>query len=161
MSGVFNSMKKEYRRGFTLLELLVTATLIAVLTVIGIVSYSSVNKRSRDVKRRSDLEQLRSALEMFRSDQTQYPGHTSYPTIQDATFNDASILGPAIVANNYIPSIPTDPDGKSTYYYEPTSSNNVNNGYCVCAMLEITPSSAGTCTSVTLPANCNYGLKNP
>lgn len=161
MSEAFNSMKKEYTRGFTLLELLVTATLIAVLTVIGIVSYSSVNKRSRDVKRRSDLEQLRSALEMFRSDKTQYPGNASYPSIQDATFNDASTLGSSIVANNYIPSIPTDPDGKSSYYYEPSSSNNIYNGYCVCAMLEIIPSNAGTCTSVTLPGQCNYGLKNP
>ena len=60
------------RNGFSLIELMVSTTVIAILTVIGVVSYSSVNKRSRDVKRKSDIEQIRSALEMYRSDYGYY-----------------------------------------------------------------------------------------
>ena len=61
------------RRGFTLIEVLVAVTIIAILTSIGVVSYSSVNKRSRDAKRKGDVEQLRSALEMYRADNSYYP----------------------------------------------------------------------------------------
>jgi general secretion pathway protein G len=111
--------------------------------MIGVVSYSSVNKRSRDVKRKSDLEQIRSALEMYRSDQGQYPS----PSLD------------ALVSSSYMPAIPTDPNTNS-YYYQPIQNGTVYNAYCVCAKLETSTSTQSTCT-VTLPANCNYGLKNP
>jgi general secretion pathway protein G len=133
--------KQHGRHGFTLLELLVTATIIAVLTMIGVVSYSSVNKRSRDVKRKSDLEQIRSALEMYRSDQAEYP------------------LTLDVLVTTYIPAIPTDPNTNS-YYYQPIQNGAVYNAYCVCAKLETATSTQSTCT-ITLPESCNYGLKNP
>lgn len=164
---------KSTNRGFTLLELLVTATLIAVLTIIGIVSYASVNKRSRDAKRRSDLEQMRSALEMYRSDNSQYPGGSG-SGITDGQFNDANTLSTSLVSSKYMPSIPKDPaatngsNAPSLYYYWPSSTTingtTVYNGYCVCATFENVPKDApGTCGApYNLPnAQCNYGLKNP
>ncbi len=94
-------MNVLHKKGFSLLELLVSATIIAVLTTIGIVSYSSVNKRSRDVKRKSDIEQIRSALEMYRSDNGQYPN----PSLD------------VLVTSGYMPAVPTDSDS-SSYPYE-------------------------------------------
>jgi len=144
--------------------------MIAILTIIGIVSYSSVNKRSRDVKRKSDLEQIRSALEMFRSDNGEYPGQTSYPGITDSLFNNASTLGPALVGNQYIPAIPSDPNGNSSYYYEVIPTNAVHGSYCVCACLESNncdgtiPANivSDTCSNIASHiANCNYYLKSP
>jgi general secretion pathway protein G len=132
-----------HRRGFSLIELLVSVTIIAVLTTIAVVSYSSVNKRSRDVKRKSDIEQVRSALEMYRSDIGQYPA------ILDT------------LAPSYIPTIPKDPND-SSYFYSPTQTNGIYNIYCIGALLEtITSGQQTTCTAVTLPAQYNYGLKNP
>lgn len=133
--------KQNTRHGFTLLELLVTTTIIAVLTMIGVVSYSSVNKRSRDVKRKSDLEQIRSALEMYRSDQAEYP------------------LTLGVLVTDYIPAIPADPSTGS-YIYTPIQNGTVYNAYCICAKLETATSTQSTCT-ISLPANCNYGLKSP
>lgn len=143
-------MTKRNIKGFTLLEILVTITIIAVLTAIGIVSYSSVNKRSRDVKRKSDLEQIRSALEMYRSD------NAGYPDI-GAGFLTVGGLAGDLVLTGYMPAIPDDPSSGVDYYYDVIGTSS----YCICADLEtITSGSESTCT-VALPANCDYGLKSP
>jgi len=160
-------MQRSLRRfGFTLIELLVSVTMIAVLTVIGVVSYSSVNKRSRDVKRRSDLEQIRSALEMYRSDYGYYPS-VGAPDWTSADSLDTHVSFPQLgLVSVYMPAIPEDPQRESrsyTYYYIATSqSGDDYYGYCVCTNLETAPSAIGTC-AVALPGNgnCNYGLKNP
>ncbi len=162
--------KRNRQNGFTLLELLVTATIIAVLTVIGVVSYSAVNKRSRDVKRKSDLEQIRSALEMFRSD------YASYPSVGSGSWNSANGLDTGNnttgLVNSYLPAIPVDPLGSSQLYYyrAKAQSGSAYYGYCVCACLESTASCDGT-NSTNLVSNscdpgdvnslCNYYLKNP
>jgi len=147
-------MKCRGSTGFTLLEVLVSATIIAVLTAIGIVSYSSVNKRSRDVKRKSDLEQIRAALEMYRSDNSEYPNTgASFVSAQDLT---------ATLVSTYTPAIPTDPSSSGDYQYIPVATSGIYSGYCVCGMLETIANGASetTCT-VSLPATCNYGLKSP
>src|SRR3989344_4706205 len=113
--------------GFTLLEVLVTATIIAILTAIGIVSYASVNKRSRDVKRKSDLEQVRSALEMYRSDNS-----GQYPNI-GAGFLDAQGLLTSLVDSGYMPAIPNDPLPAERYYYDAIDTGGVYSSYCLCA----------------------------
>src|SRR5689334_21031650 len=95
--------KRNMQQGFTLLEVLVSATIITVLTVIGVVSYGSVNKRSRDVKRKSDIEQIRSALEMYRSD------NGGYPAVNTSSFGNASALDAGGLVSTYMPSIPADP----------------------------------------------------
>jgi general secretion pathway protein G len=156
----YNNMKKN---GFTLLEVLVSATIVAVLTVIGVVSYSSVNKRSRDVKRKSDMEQLRSALEMYRSD------NAGYPAANTVAFGNVSALEGTLVSK-YTPAIPADPQSPdANYYYVATNYDLTTDkyyGYCLCGKLE-TLSPANTCVTADLPGqtflnvSCNYGLKNP
>jgi general secretion pathway protein G len=144
------------KKGFTLIEILVAATIIAVLSVVGVASYTSINKRSRDAKRKSDLEQVRSALEMYRTDKGFYPDTGS-------DFTSLEDLESALVPT-YMPSIPTDPKSTTTtpipYYYSPLGTAPYYS-YCMCANME-NESGSGTCTGVTLPSEgCNYGLKNP
>lgn len=140
-------------KGFTLLEVLVSATIIAVLTSIGVVSYSSVNKRSRDVKRKADLEQIRSALEMYRAD------HGAYPNIGSGFLNTSG-LSTALVTDGYTPAIPDDPATAGDYYYDAINISGVYSSYCICGNLETTTSTQSTCTG-SLPASCDYGLKSP
>ena len=89
-------------KGFTLIELLVAATIIALLTAIGVVSYANINKRSRDTKRKSDIEQIRSSLEMYRAD------NGSYPHAGAGSWTDVSSLI-ALVTGGYIRALPADP----------------------------------------------------
>lgn len=147
-------MTQKNKRGFSLLEILVSITIIAVLTAIGIVSYASVNKRSRDVKRKSDLEQVRSALEMYRADNGAYPNIGS-------GFLDAQGLETDLVDSGYMPQVPDDPGSSGNYYYDAVDTGGVYSAYCICADLETITSGSETTCSVTLPGTCDYGLKSP
>src|SRR5687767_14683314 len=83
------------KNGFTFIEILVVVTVIALLTTIATVSYTSVNKRSRDAKRLGDLEQIRAALELCRTQQSTYP----------ASISSGVVCG----TNTYLSPLPTDP----------------------------------------------------
>lgn len=144
-----------HNRGYTLIELLVAATLLAVLSVVGVVAYTNINERSRDTKRTSDIEQLRSALEIYRSD------NGYYPNANPGSWGNISNLGTALVTGGYMPALPSDPRSSQSYYY--IATNLVNGqyyGYCLCAMQETLSASQNTC-GTALPAECNYGVKNP
>ncbi|MDD3531893.1 MAG: type II secretion system protein [Candidatus Shapirobacteria bacterium] len=90
-------MIKKKTPAFTLIEVLVATTIIAVLTAIGVVSYTSASRNSRDAKRLADVEQIRAALEMYRSDVGNYPASISF----GGTLSDGG--------NTYMSPIPVDP----------------------------------------------------
>lgn len=141
------------QRGFTLIEVLVAVTIIAILISIGVVSYGSVNKRSRDAKRKGDVEQLRSALEMYRADNSYYPNSGS------GAWADASGLSTVLVST-YLPTIPSDPKSTQTYRYKATNLSGGNYyGYCMSALIE-SENPTDTCTADTVN-NHNYGVKSP
>ncbi len=126
------------KKNFTLIEILVVATVIALLSSIITFSYSQLTKESRNNRRKTDLEQLRSALEMYRSNNDIYPNNLS------------NLTSPTI----YIQSIPTDPK-VPTYVYNYTKISDID--YILGTYLEGVNSSCTTtisCGSV----NCNYCL---
>jgi len=132
------------RFGFTMIELLVAATILAVLAAVGMVSYASANRRARDGKRKGDLEQMRSALELYRSDST-VSGGTYYTS--SASPWDAVVT--TLNTNDYLSSPTlTDPKNQAPYTYVYTTSDG-GKTYEICATLEGT----GTPTS--------YCLDNP
>lgn len=146
---------KTHRRAFTLVELMVTVSIIAILIAIGIASYSSINKRSRDTKRKSDLEQLRSALEMYRAQ------NGNYPSAGGGSFVSTTNLAASLVST-YIPAIPVDPQDESPYMYRYRATNVSGGnyyGYCLSATLE-TQNPEDTCTPDSSISQ-NYGLKSP
>lgn len=145
--------------GFTLMELLIAVSIIAILIAIGVASYTTVNKQSRDTKRKSDLEQIRSALEMYRADNGSYPGPGSGSWVQASVSGDqTSGLTPYLVPTN-IAIIPTDPRSTQTYMYEALNpSGGKYYGYCLSASLEAETPTTNTCTP---SVGQNYGVKNP
>lgn len=145
------------RNGFTLIEIMVATMIVAMLSIIGVVSYNSVNKRSRDAKRKSDLEQVRSALEMYRTDNGWYPGSSQ-------VFIPLTDLSSSLVPT-YLPSIPADPKG-TTYYYSPVQGASANiYQYCVCASVEAEAVKNDCSTLGVSPpgaiVDTAYCLKNP
>ncbi|MEK7592271.1 MAG: type II secretion system protein [Patescibacteria group bacterium] len=156
--------KQSQRSGFTLIEVLVAATIIAVLVAIGMVSYSSVNKRSRDAKRRGDLEQMRSALELYRSEYGYYPavGSGSWTSASDLSTGDpATGLVPS-----FMPSVPSDPKTSERFSFKATNvSSGTYYGYCLSAKLETISVTTSTCTASEVDPDVNYlhnyGSKNP
>lgn len=65
------SQKKN--TGFTIIELLVVIVVIAILAGLVITSYLGVQQRGRDAERQTDMRELASALELFRTDKGFYP----------------------------------------------------------------------------------------
>lgn len=68
---------KKHKFGFTMIELLVVATIIIVLSSVGLVSYRKAGESSRNAKRKADLEITRQALVLFRADNGYYPTASS------------------------------------------------------------------------------------
>ena len=68
-------MKKIYnsKKGFTLIELLVVIGIIGILSGLLMANFIGVRQRSRDGTRKSNLSQIQSAVELYRSDQGSYP----------------------------------------------------------------------------------------
>jgi general secretion pathway protein G len=137
------------KKGFTLIELLVSITIILILTSFGVVYYTGAQKKARDSKRQADLEQLRSALEMYRNDEDVYP---------TASGSVAATLA-VLETSEYINDLPTDPKGYSYHY---TSSDGYT--YYLCAFLETGGDGASDCgddCSAPEDADCNYQVNNP
>jgi len=112
-------IKNTKQLGFTLIELLVTSTIIAILSAIGLVSFINAGKGARDAKRKSDLETVRQALVLYRSDNGSYPSGGS----GGATGYTSAIS--TLSADNYISDpTPVDPKNNDTYFYS-YSSNTV------------------------------------
>ncbi len=61
------------QKAFTLLELLVVIAIMAILTVLGIRTFGSVQQKSRDSHRTQDLQNISKALELYYNDFRHYP----------------------------------------------------------------------------------------
>lgn len=101
------------KKSFTLIEILVVATIIGLLTATAAVTYTAFLKQSRDAKRKADLSQLSAALEMYRSNNDVYPttggawqGFCGTYGPHDDTGADGYIPG---LAPAYIIKLPHDP----------------------------------------------------
>lgn len=68
-------MKKIYlnKKGFTLIELLVVITIIGILAGIIIVSMAGAAVKSRDSRRKADLDAMKKAVSMYAVDKGNYP----------------------------------------------------------------------------------------
>lgn len=128
------------KKAFTLIEILVVTTIIVLLTSTAAVSYSQFSKSSRDARRKTDLEQVRAALEMYRSNSA----ISSYP-VPGTNWSNLSVL-----TTTYIQSLPTDPKSASYSY----SYSGTANDYTIGAYLE----SGGTSSCAGCTVTCNYCL---
>jgi type II secretion system protein G len=93
---------KKVGEGFTLIELLVVIGIIGVLSGVLLANFVGVRQRARDGIRKSDLRQIQSALELYRSDQGVYPT-TLY------TVCNSSLQNPPANTVTYMQKIPCDP----------------------------------------------------
>ena len=109
-------MKKS--KGFTLVELMIVITVIAILSTIAVVSFTRVQKQSRDTKRKGDLRSIATAMQAYFSEANSYP----------------TALSTALVPT-YIPTFPKDPTGDTlgSYSYTVVTTNNT---FTLCSQLE-------------------------
>src|SRR3989344_1385351 len=106
-------------RGFTLIELLVVIAIIGILSGIVLVNLRSSQTKARDARRLSDINALVTALNLY------YTDNKNYPTT-------LSNLVP-----NQLTAVPVDQSSSSTQYsYAALGSDTDCNGYHLGATLE-------------------------
>lgn len=158
-----NILKKG---GFTLIELLVVMSILAVLSSIAMFSIGNIQENARNTKRRADLENIRTAMELFFSDCGQYPPPSGSNRVRspmrssDSSVNNVNC--PASPANVYMTEVPEDPRGAPYFYYysRPTLTS-----FAMCAHIEGSsdptpagcPSGANACGG----GPCNHILAGP
>jgi len=106
--------------GFSLVELLVVISIIALLVSFSIISFNSSRLRSRDSQRVAYVDQINTALELY------YTHNGIYPTLITA--------GQALVVNGitYLTSVPSNPSPRTdgtchnTDFLYSTSANNTS-----------------------------------
>lgn len=67
------SQSSDKNKGFTLVELLVAITIVAILSMIALTLYSSSQKSARDAKRKEDINAISKALEQYKTAKGSYP----------------------------------------------------------------------------------------
>lgn len=60
-------------KAFTIIELIVVISIIAMLSVLGLSTYSSVQVDARNAKRKEDLKEIQKALEIYKNENGSYP----------------------------------------------------------------------------------------
>ncbi|MFZ1250379.1 MAG: type II secretion system protein [Candidatus Microsaccharimonas sp.] len=108
-------MKKwaQKQTGFTIVELLIVVVTIAILAAITIVAYNGIQAKSRDAARDSAAKSIRTALELYKSDNADtYPNACGTVNTGCSSAQLAGSLVP-----KYIASIPSDPVAGTTIDY--------------------------------------------
>ena len=117
-------MRLFTKRGFTLIELLIAISIIAIISAIGLVTYSQSQIIARDARRKQDLRSIATALELYRQTNKHYPcssanlyslasadwqksNSASDPWIIDAPAPCSTT--PVAFDINYINKVPRDP----------------------------------------------------
>jgi prepilin-type N-terminal cleavage/methylation domain-containing protein len=137
--------KNSGKSGFTLIELLVVIAIIGILASIVLASLNTARKKSRDVRRVADLDQIRLANELFfDSNGGRYAG-----TLAALSAADSCGTGNKCIAITPVP--PTGVSGVSAYGYC-TDVAATATTYGVRAVLELAgdkPAGAITATATT------------
>lgn len=127
----FSKHSEVSSKGFTFIEVLIAVTIVVVLGTLVLGSFVDQPKKGRDSKRKSDLAQLRTALESYNDDFGCYPQADMLSSCGQpfSTYTKSS--------SAYLDKVPCDPKNKTPYVYvTDTSSSSCPSSYWVYTKLE-------------------------
>ncbi len=127
------------KRGFTLIELLVVIAIIGLLSTLSVVSLNSARGKARDAARKSDLNAISTAMELYNVEMGTYPivAAACADNVVALTAGGDSVVcsGETIATTNdtILQSIPEPPVAED--YIAFVTLVNFDN-YCISAVLE-------------------------
>lgn len=92
MKGRWTIANVRQRAGFTLIELMVVMVIIVLLASVGIAIYGNSVKNARETVLKTDLVEMRKAIDAYYADKQKYP-----PTLE------------TLVSEKYLRAVPVDP----------------------------------------------------
>ena len=87
------NMKKN--KGFSLIELLISIAIMAILGSIALTSFTTIRKQARDQQRKTELNQYKTALEAYYADNSSYPLYSGSAAISNQNqgiFDSSSVI---------------------------------------------------------------------
>ncbi|MBI3955011.1 prepilin-type N-terminal cleavage/methylation domain-containing protein, partial [Candidatus Gottesmanbacteria bacterium] len=123
------SSQYKLNSGFTLLELIIVMVIIAILASAIWGNFFTSLTKSRDSKRKQDLDLIAKSLDIYYNDNKAYP--TSLPSPGNPFFN------PVVTGVLYMQKIPADPSYADAPYCYPTIAEG-SNSFKLYAKLENT-----------------------
>lgn len=158
------------RKGFTLIELLVVIAIIGILATIIVASFTSAQRRGRDARRKADLDAIKKALVLYKSDAPLALGIRPYPTCPGDSDGSCTIttatnfnVAPRPMTPTYIRNVPQDPvnTAPNQYTYDPDACTggigSTCNTYTLYALLENTNDPSDTSSQTA----CSIGAPTP
>lgn len=122
-------MKNTLKHGFTLVELLVVMTVLSILWTFGYIAFTSNLAESRDAKREWDMMQIVNTLELYETENSEFPDPDDFVNItyswsalawkQGTFWNDVTLA-----LKVFWSEVPLDPLFKNEYTYSVTPRNN-------------------------------------
>lgn len=124
--------------GFTLVELLVTISVMVILLTLGSVALSSYQVNARDEERKVDVGVITQQLESYYNTNGEYPSTDQVNTetlvksalpnvdpkaLRDPTTPTTATMSFAVATNTSVPSVASLNNGK-VYLYQPLTSTN-------------------------------------
>lgn len=109
------SKNKKKSLAFTLVELLIVISIMGILTVVVSASFKTIQMKARDAKRKSNLDSVKKALNMYFTDNGQYP------VVGDIDFSDGDQFSNEDII--YMKKIPVEVVNEiEEYTYQTTDS---------------------------------------
>ncbi len=122
------STKTGSERGFTLIELLVVASILMVLAGMGLVQYRNGVTRAREGVLKTDLFNMRDAIDQYYADKGMYPG-----TLDELT------------SSGYMRRVPDDPFTMSNTTWQTVASEpDPNNPSAAPGVYDVKSTADGT-----------------
>lgn len=118
---------KKSKSGFTVVEIMIVVIVIAILASIVIISYSQIQARSRDARRKTDISNLIKALELYYDDNGAYPTVTSSDGSPGASWYSSDVAGWSAFKTTMASTIDSFPVDPRNSVGDVTSSTSINN----------------------------------
>lgn len=142
-------MNKRTKKAFTLIELLVVVAIIGILAATGTTSYVRALKNGRDARRKSDVDDIASALNMYWTE-----NNGSLPS----NLSDAKTKLVPSSGDKYLNAWPTETVSGYAYSYTRATSTAGAMTYVVCAKMELAAINGNS--TGTNGAACTLGSTN-
>jgi prepilin-type N-terminal cleavage/methylation domain-containing protein len=136
-------MNIKTTRGFTLIELLVVIAIIGLLSAVILASLNTARLKAYDASRYSAMQSIQQALALY------YSNYGYYPSDLGSSYF-VNTAGPALVSDNDLPSVPTDPvytgTGSDYRYCTAPTVNSTGTGYALDMVVQSGPQQGERCT---------------
>lgn len=114
-------MYGKQKFGFTLIEVLITVTIIGLLSSLIFFSYENAQQKARDHQRKQDISYIQAALNLY------YQDNGAYPLIAGGCCEDINIAGSTLetaLVPKYVKALPKPPNYDAVVYHSRYSYDN-------------------------------------